>query len=207
MPPEPGRRERRKQATRLAIMETGIRLMHQHGIDTVTMEEIAAQADVAKATLYAYFPSKDAIIAEWIREQNRAHEGDLVELLRTHPTTRARLHRLVTGVSAWHERHRPFVAAYVRYRLSSLGVADPADHAAQGSGFRGFLAAVVAAGQELGDVRTDVPAAALIRALEGAYLYVIRDWLAAEGGHDLGQACVAMVDLFLDGAGARGGRS
>lgn len=208
MPAETGRRERRKQATSAAILDVAILLMQQRGIDGVTMEEIAAAADVAKATLYAYFPSKEALIAGWVRLEGRRHDVGMPELMRANPTTRARLHALFTYTSRWQEQHRPLMERYILHRLGAIAQGRPTGGRCQeGSGFGEHLTVVLSAGQELGDLRADVPVALLTRALESQYLYVLLYWLAADGQVDLAETCTAMVDLFFDGAAARGDRS
>jgi AcrR family transcriptional regulator len=75
------RRERKKAATRRAIVETAIRLFGDHGIDGVTVEQIAAAADIGKGTIYNYFPTKEDIVVAFmvdlesqlqVKEQARA---------------------------------------------------------------------------------------------------------------------------------------
>lgn len=205
---EVGRRERRKQATRNAILEVAITLMETHGIDGVTMEEIAARADVAKATLYAYFPSKEALIAGWLRLENSRNDSGVAEILAAVPSTRQRLHVLFRHTSAWQIEHRALLERYVPYRLTDvLRPGQRQDERQDGSGFGAHLATILVAGREMGDVRSDLPLPELIRALEGAYLYVLLGWLACPDQTDLVTACVGMVDLFLDGAAAVGERS
>ncbi|BCJ49631.1 TetR family transcriptional regulator [Actinoplanes sp. NBRC 14428] len=59
---EPGRRERKKAATRRAIADTALRMFLERGYDAVGIREIAAAADVAITTLFAHFPSKEALV-------------------------------------------------------------------------------------------------------------------------------------------------
>src|SRR2546421_4755799 len=59
---QPGRRERKKAATRKAIADTALRLFLERGYDAVGIREIAAAADVAITTLFAHFPSKEALV-------------------------------------------------------------------------------------------------------------------------------------------------
>jgi AcrR family transcriptional regulator len=62
--PEPGRRERKKQATRQHIAMTGVRLFLERGFDDVSVAEIAEAADVSKVTVFNYFPSKTDMVFE-----------------------------------------------------------------------------------------------------------------------------------------------
>ena len=55
---ELGKRERRKAATRLAIIDAAVALAYTHGFDRTTVEGIAAEAGVSPATVFNYFPSK-----------------------------------------------------------------------------------------------------------------------------------------------------
>lgn len=60
---EPGRRERKKAATRQALSEAARALFLERGFDNVTVAEIAEAADTAVSTLFAHFPGgKEALI-------------------------------------------------------------------------------------------------------------------------------------------------
>jgi AcrR family transcriptional regulator len=57
-----GLRERKKLATRLAIREAAMRLFADRGFAGTTVEEIAEAAGVSRATVFAYFPTKEEIV-------------------------------------------------------------------------------------------------------------------------------------------------
>jgi AcrR family transcriptional regulator len=59
-----GRRERERAARRAAILASAAGLLRREPYDSVRVEDIAAEAEVAKGTVYLYFPDKDAILAE-----------------------------------------------------------------------------------------------------------------------------------------------
>ncbi|OLT12013.1 TetR family transcriptional regulator [Actinomadura sp. CNU-125] len=60
----PGRRERKKAATRQRIADTALRLFLARGYDAVGIRDVAAEADVAVTTLFSHFASKEALVFE-----------------------------------------------------------------------------------------------------------------------------------------------
>ncbi|RNL78301.1 TetR family transcriptional regulator [Nocardioides marmorisolisilvae] len=58
-----GVRERKKGATRARIADVAARLAVEHGIAATTVDEIAAEAEVGRATFFRYFDSKELAVA------------------------------------------------------------------------------------------------------------------------------------------------
>jgi AcrR family transcriptional regulator len=60
--PETGLRERKKLKTREAIVNAAMDLFEERGFEGTTVADIAAAADIAPRTFFAYFPSKDDVV-------------------------------------------------------------------------------------------------------------------------------------------------
>lgn len=57
-----GLRERKKLRTHDTIVEVAHRLFAEHGFQATTVADIAAAAEVAPSTVFAYFPTKEDIL-------------------------------------------------------------------------------------------------------------------------------------------------
>ena len=79
VPVTSGLRERKKQATRLALHEAALRLVAERGLDAVSVDDSADRADVSPRTFFNYFTSKvDAVLGldpEGARHQAEALLG------------------------------------------------------------------------------------------------------------------------------------
>lgn len=99
MTAEPGLRARKKQATRKRISDVATSLFAERGFDNVTVAEVAEAANVAKMTVFNYFPRKEELFLD--------RGGDAEQLigaaLRDRPPGRsvvATLHQLLLDLIA-----------------------------------------------------------------------------------------------------------
>jgi AcrR family transcriptional regulator len=76
-----GLRERKKERTRQHIADTARRLFAERGFDQVTVTEIAREADVAPATVFNYFPTKEDLFYSRLE----AFEDELLSAIRARP--------------------------------------------------------------------------------------------------------------------------
>lgn len=82
MPTNHGLRERKKLATRQALMDAALRLAVERGLDNVLVEDISNEAGVSPRTFNNYFSSKQEAISA--RAVDRARR--IADELRTRPT-------------------------------------------------------------------------------------------------------------------------
>lgn len=75
-------RERKKRATRDALQRAALALVGSAGVEAVTVEDIAAAADVSPRTFFNYFPTKEDAIIGW----DPSILAETVDRLRRRPT-------------------------------------------------------------------------------------------------------------------------
>ena len=85
-----GLREQKKEQTRRRISDVATRLFLARGYNAVTTAEIAQVAEVAPATLFNYFPTKESLVFD----EDRALEDALVAAVTARPAGTAVLDAL-----------------------------------------------------------------------------------------------------------------
>ncbi len=64
------KKTRKEPSARERVFSAAAKLFHRRGIRAVGVETIAAQAKTTKMGLYRNFPSKDVLVAEWLRDHD-----------------------------------------------------------------------------------------------------------------------------------------
>src|SRR6266481_2394839 len=67
------------------ILRAARELFYGRGVKAVSVDEIAAAAQTNKMTVYRHFPSKDLLVAEYLRSLSDRYDAVLEELARRHP--------------------------------------------------------------------------------------------------------------------------
>ncbi|WP_193318181.1 TetR/AcrR family transcriptional regulator [Nonomuraea phyllanthi] len=76
-----GLRERKKEKTRLAILDAALDLFLEQGYESTTVEQIAGAVDVSPRTFFRYFTSKDHLVL-WFHDHG---EEIMLETLSSRP--------------------------------------------------------------------------------------------------------------------------
>ncbi|MFC4114774.1 TetR family transcriptional regulator [Nonomuraea zeae] len=76
-----GLRERKKEKTRLALLDAALSLFLEQGYESTTVEQIAGVVDVSPRTFFRYFTSKDHLVL-WFHDHA---EEILLETLESRP--------------------------------------------------------------------------------------------------------------------------
>ncbi len=115
-------RLREREQRRERIVEAALEVFAHHGIKDTTVDEIAARAELAKGTVYYYFPSKEAILEGAIQASVDAHfEG----LLARSGTLRTPYDIAETILSAYAQNFR---ASPESFKLVAMVFAEPEGH-------------------------------------------------------------------------------
>jgi TetR/AcrR family transcriptional regulator of autoinduction and epiphytic fitness len=194
------RRDRKRLQTLEHLARTASALFADHGYEGVTMEQIAAAADVAKGTLYNHFPVKEAVLAHWLHLELAEYLAMLPAQLEARPGFAEGALYMLGHSANWCETHPDYLAPYLRFRFLAIGTApSPSRESEQLSDMADTFGWLIRRGQTAGEIRNDLDSAGLTIAFHHLYLSAMLRWLA-DPRLKLRKEFTAAVDLFLHGA-------
>ena len=189
MPPNPpgSRTERRVARTKAAIEDAFVQLVLEHGYERVAVEDISDRADLARATCYAHYPNKEAVLfsvsnrlVEDLMERISYRDGpwnavrrDAIQTAYKHAADQPDLYRACMSDTRTRQAYLSILSRYTeqnfRDRLDALG------H------------------------QPRIPVPVMARAFVGAQVAILEAWLAGELDGDPEQLASMALDLFIAG--------
>ena len=91
-----------RPSARKRIFDTASELFYAKGIRAVGVETIASEADTTKMSLYRNFPSKDDLVADWLREHDAKFWAKWEAMASRYPSDPRRQIRAAFGLLAKH---------------------------------------------------------------------------------------------------------
>jgi AcrR family transcriptional regulator len=119
-----------RSEARERLLDTAYELFSRRGIRDVGVDELIERAGVAKATLYRYYPSKDALVAAFLerREQRWTKEWVAAEATKRGSTPEERLLAIFDVFGEWFGR-KDFEGCSFINVLLEMGSQHPAGRA------------------------------------------------------------------------------
>lgn len=192
------------EETRGLILKAGAKLFAAHGLHSVSMQDIAAEAGVSRATVFNQFGSKilvlDAITARSL-ENYRAMLCATLEDEETATTTLLRrlFRQMSKGIAANQNLYRE---VFVEIRKVSMGLdGEGASPELKRETF-GLLTKIFERGQERGDISSAASAEVLATAFDSLLSGAVIQWLHARRRGSLPTMLESLIDVFFDGAAA-----
>jgi AcrR family transcriptional regulator len=189
MPPSrPGSRVQRRVArTTAAIEDAFVQLVLEQGYERVAVEDIADRADLARATFYAHYPNKEAVLFSVF---NRLVE-DLMQRVayQSGPWNVVRRDAMQTAFKHAADHPDLYRACLSDARTRRAYLSTLSRYTEQN--FRDRLNAL--------NRQPRIPVPLMARGFVGAHLAILEAWLAGELQGDIEELASMALDLFVAG--------
>lgn len=191
----PGRRERKKLEVRARIYAVARELFGKHGFEATTVDEIAQAADVAPATFFNHFQSKQALLELMTGEVVDHLHAMTVESLEREGAVLERLHAFVSRCALELGENRAS-ARETLLEFMRLDGSPDGPHPYLERLFEPFVS-LVSEGQARGEVRRDHEAAFLTQMMIGMLNSAMTSWFA-NPDYPVEEGLVAAVEFAIE---------
>lgn len=201
-----GRRERKKREARRKIFKAAFELFREKGFEETTVDEIAERADVAKGTVFNYFPRKASFLEAWIQHWSVSLAEELGPADQWEGTTRQKLERLFL-VFADLVVEDPDLARQALFESLRRLPEDTDIEGIRGvREIQGAIRTVLNDGRASGDIRDDLETEHAATLMEWTIHRTLIFWLRGGGSTEsLHQEISAKLDILFDGLVPRNG--
>jgi AcrR family transcriptional regulator len=142
--------EEHRRAVQDATLDATAALVAEHGLSSVTMSRIAAQAGIGRATLYKYFPDVETILLAWHERQVARHLRELAEV-RDAAEPGAQLEAVLQAYALIQHQHR-------HHGTDPAVLLHQGEHVARARHqLHAFISDLLAQAAKAGQIRDDVP--------------------------------------------------
>jgi AcrR family transcriptional regulator len=203
--PAVSRRERKKREARRRIYEAALALFVEQGYDATTVDQIAERADVAKGTVFNYFPRKTSFLAALTEHWTISLLEEQGSLESWRGTAREKLTRLFVFLSDLGVRNPELarLAFFESLRYIHAVVADKRAEEEPVRRLQAMTRFLLEQGRVSGEVRRDVDVVGAAGLVEAAFHRTLADWLAVGGSRAvLHRALAAKLDMVFNGIAA-----
>lgn len=108
------------QSKRDEIARVAGEIFHRKGFQATTLADIAASLEIDRATLYYYFPNKQDIFDEVVREVAEADVAFAEAMVSAEESPIDKLGKIITSLMDSYDTHYPLLYVYVRENLSAV---------------------------------------------------------------------------------------
>ena len=181
-----------------------MKLLLERGYGRVSLDEVAADAGVSKATVYHYFSGKDDLLTRSLSQRMAEKQDEIEHHARSGGTAAARLQLYLEGF--WARNLRPQAALWQQMLVSEIATDAPEVFAAWAQGFVARWESVerlIKEGQRSGEFRRDADAHAAARTIVSSLthqaLFHVHLGLHRFAPYRRDRLCTSLITQFLRG--------
>lgn len=189
-------REKKKIETRNRIFEVAGRLFKENGFEKTTVEEITREAEIGKGTFFNYYPTKESLLVDFVRQKEELVYELVRNELKKNTSMQEKIKNVLVLVARSNEQDKELTKLYVFEHIRHYGYEER-----KSQSLNLILYDLLEKGAEKGEVKinTDIKRAADI--LTALYFHSLMEWLWSNNNHSFSEDISRKIDMIFDGIG------
>ena len=163
------RKEREKEQRRQEIISAAEKVFFKQGVDNATMDDVAEQAELSKATLYLYFSSKEEIYAAIYLKGQEALFKMIDKATDKISDTREKIAAYISTVISFQKKYPDYFEAFFYFLTKEVNISEEScyvqQHTKSGQEFLKGWVKLIQKGKKEGLIRgnlNEIPVAVIL---------------------------------------------
>lgn len=189
-------REKKKIETRNKIFEVAGRLFKEKGFENTTVDEITREAGIGKGTFFNYYPTKEALLVDFVKEKEELLFDLVQNELRKNIHVREKIKNALLTVAKSNEKNKELTRLFVVEHLRHYGYNERTSR-----GLNTLLNKILEKGVEAGEIRNSIDIRKASENITGIYYASLMEWLWSESDYSFSEDISIKIDMIFDGIG------
>jgi AcrR family transcriptional regulator len=189
-------RDKKKIETKYNIFEVAGRLFKEKGYENTTVDEITRVAGIGKGTFFNYFPTKEALLQDFIKQKEELVLDLVKDQLTRNISTKEKIKNILVLVAKSNEKDRELTKLFVFEHLKHYGqeerTSTSLDHLIQD---------IVEKGEKTGEFKSVLDLKMAAGNLAAIYFYSLMEWLWSKDNYSFAEEISKRIDMIFDGIG------
>ncbi len=187
-------REKKKIETKNKIIEVGGRLFKEKGFNNTTVDEIAREAEIGKGTFFNYFPTKEALLREFVEQKQELVYNLARNELKRSILTREKIKNILVSVAKSNEKDKELTRLFVFEYLRHYGYEER-----RSDSLNTILQDLLENGIKTGDVKNGLDIKRAAENLTASYYMSLMEWLWSKSEYSFSEDISKKIDMIFDG--------
>ena len=190
-------REKKKIETRNKIFEIAGRLFKEKGFENTTVDEITREAGIGKGTFFNYYPTKEAILVDFVKMKEKLVFDLVKNELRKSTPVREKIKSTLAIVARSNEKDRDLTKLFVFEHLRRYGYNERTSR-----GLNTLIYGLMEKGLTKGEIRNGIDIKRASENITGVYYASLMEWLWSENEYSFSEDISIKIDMIFDGIGS-----
>jgi AcrR family transcriptional regulator len=187
-------RDKKKIETKNNIFDVAGRLFKEKGYDNTTVDEITKEAGIGKGTFFNYFPAKEALLQDFIKQKEELVLDLVKDQLTRNISTKEKIKNTLVLVAKSNEKDRELTKLFVFEHLKHYGQEERTS-----TSLDQLIRVIFEKGEKTGEFKIGLDSKMAARNLTAIYFYSLMEWLWSKDDYSLSEDISKRIDMIFEG--------
>ena len=189
-------RDKKKIETKNNIFEVAGRLFKEKGYENTTVDEITKEAGIGKGTFFNYFPAKEALLQDFVKQKEELVFDLVKDQLTQNISTKEKIKNILGLVAKSNEKDRELTKLFVFEHLKHYGHEER-----RSTSLNHLIQVILEKGEKTGEFKIGLDSKMAAGNLTSIYFYSLMEWLWSKNDYSFAEDISKKIDMIFDGIG------